>query len=276
LEKGRYDVSKFLDTTYRGFLGVGTTFDIFQNILFPYSLNMAYWSIMDTTYWILFPSWSLIAFQVLAVPVNNGCETQLRSAPSSLCLLLMLLLQRITLYLESQSRNRSLFAAARNYQKVQKLKTGNLRWTICQESLPEFFENPITVMPNFILSKLGPGQEIELEVHAVKGMGFKSYRELIKLWDFDFRCGVIPYEVVMVVVGGVWRGKWGPLVAESGEGRWEEQMWGYTLRGGDGGSGGSVEREVGSTGGGEWRRSLGGAGNQFSYEYVANGSSNSI
>nr|GEU79244.1 DNA-directed RNA polymerases I and III subunit RPAC1 isoform X1 [Tanacetum cinerariifolium] len=40
-----------------------------------------------------------------------------------------------------------------------------------QESLPEFSENPITVMPNIILSKLGPGQEIELEAHAVKGMG---------------------------------------------------------------------------------------------------------
>ncbi|GJZ97004.1 hypothetical protein Tco_0669338, partial [Tanacetum coccineum] len=44
LEKGRYGVSKVLDTPYWGFLGVGTTFDIFQNILFPYSLNTAYWS----------------------------------------------------------------------------------------------------------------------------------------------------------------------------------------------------------------------------------------
>ncbi|GJT92515.1 retrovirus-related pol polyprotein from transposon TNT 1-94 [Tanacetum coccineum] len=44
LEYGRYSVSKVLDTAYRGFLGVGTTFDIFQNILFPYSLNTAYWS----------------------------------------------------------------------------------------------------------------------------------------------------------------------------------------------------------------------------------------
>ncbi|GJT89577.1 hypothetical protein Tco_1078422 [Tanacetum coccineum] len=33
-----------LDTAYWGFLGVGTTFDIFQNILFPYCLNTAYWS----------------------------------------------------------------------------------------------------------------------------------------------------------------------------------------------------------------------------------------
>ncbi|GKA33609.1 hypothetical protein Tco_0720038 [Tanacetum coccineum] len=44
LEYGRYGVSKVLDTAYWGFLGVGTTFDIFQNILFPYSLNTAYWS----------------------------------------------------------------------------------------------------------------------------------------------------------------------------------------------------------------------------------------
>ncbi|GJY97186.1 hypothetical protein Tco_0514096 [Tanacetum coccineum] len=43
----RYDVSNVLDTVYWGFLGVGTTFDIFQNILFPYSLNTAYWF-----YWI--------------------------------------------------------------------------------------------------------------------------------------------------------------------------------------------------------------------------------
>ncbi|GKA49355.1 hypothetical protein Tco_0742428 [Tanacetum coccineum] len=61
LEYGRYSVSKDLDTAYRGFLGVGTTFDIFQNILFPYSLNMAYCLLLDTAYWILFPSWSLVS-----------------------------------------------------------------------------------------------------------------------------------------------------------------------------------------------------------------------
>ncbi|GJV06301.1 hypothetical protein Tco_1343957 [Tanacetum coccineum] len=32
LEYGRYGVSKVLDTAYQGFLGVGTTFDIFQNL----------------------------------------------------------------------------------------------------------------------------------------------------------------------------------------------------------------------------------------------------
>ncbi|GJS43269.1 hypothetical protein Tco_0568312 [Tanacetum coccineum] len=64
----RYDVSKALDTAYQGldtayqgFLGVGTMFDIFQNILFPYSLNMAYYLLLDTAYWILFPSWSLVS-----------------------------------------------------------------------------------------------------------------------------------------------------------------------------------------------------------------------
>ncbi|GJS01505.1 hypothetical protein Tco_0318013 [Tanacetum coccineum] len=49
LEYGRYGISKVLDTTYRGFLGVGTTFDIFKNILFPYGLNTVYWSFLDTT-----------------------------------------------------------------------------------------------------------------------------------------------------------------------------------------------------------------------------------
>ncbi|GKC75908.1 zinc finger, CCHC-type containing protein, partial [Tanacetum coccineum] len=60
LEKGRYGVSKVFDTAYWGFLGVGTTFDIFHNILFPYGLNKTYWSFLDTAYWILFPSWSLV------------------------------------------------------------------------------------------------------------------------------------------------------------------------------------------------------------------------
>ncbi|GKB73976.1 putative mitochondrial protein, partial [Tanacetum coccineum] len=35
--------------------------DIFQNILFPYSLNTAYCLLLDTAYWILFPSWSLVS-----------------------------------------------------------------------------------------------------------------------------------------------------------------------------------------------------------------------
>ncbi|EOA16690.1 hypothetical protein CARUB_v10004883mg [Capsella rubella] len=41
-----------------------------------------------------------------------------------------------------------------------------------QDSFPEFADNPIT--PSFqdiLLAKLGPGQEIELEAHAVKGIG---------------------------------------------------------------------------------------------------------
>nr|GEU72627.1 hypothetical protein [Tanacetum cinerariifolium] len=61
LEYGRYGVSKFLDMAYRGFLGVGTTLDIFHNIIFPYGLNTAYWSFLDMTYWILFPFWSLVS-----------------------------------------------------------------------------------------------------------------------------------------------------------------------------------------------------------------------
>ncbi|KAF4362320.1 hypothetical protein CsatB_013329 [Cannabis sativa] len=40
-----------------------------------------------------------------------------------------------------------------------------------QDSFPEFSNKPITTMENIILSKLGPGQEIELEAHAVKGVG---------------------------------------------------------------------------------------------------------
>ncbi|KAK9057181.1 hypothetical protein SSX86_024548 [Deinandra increscens subsp. villosa] len=44
-------------------------------------------------------------------------------------------------------------------------------FTSSQDSLPEFSNNPITVSPGIIISKLGPGQEIELEAHAVKGVG---------------------------------------------------------------------------------------------------------
>ncbi|PSR95569.1 DNA-directed RNA polymerases I and III subunit rpac1 like [Actinidia chinensis var. chinensis] len=41
-----------------------------------------------------------------------------------------------------------------------------------QDSLPEFSENPIGLKyPDITIAKLGPGQEIELEAHAVKGMG---------------------------------------------------------------------------------------------------------
>ncbi|GMY30917.1 DNA-directed RNA polymerases I and III subunit RPAC1 isoform X2 [Fagus crenata] len=47
-------------------------------------------------------------------------------------------------------------------------------FTCSQDSLPEFSNNPIgfkAPLDNIIISKLGPGQEIELEAHAVKGVG---------------------------------------------------------------------------------------------------------
>ncbi|KAF3453289.1 hypothetical protein FNV43_RR03729 [Rhamnella rubrinervis] len=40
-----------------------------------------------------------------------------------------------------------------------------------QKSLPEFSDHSIGAMEEIIISKLGPGQEIELEAHAVKGIG---------------------------------------------------------------------------------------------------------
>ncbi|GKA91742.1 hypothetical protein Tco_0813667, partial [Tanacetum coccineum] len=45
----QYGVSKELDTAYWAFLGVGTTFDIFQNIIF-HILNTAYRGLLDTAY----------------------------------------------------------------------------------------------------------------------------------------------------------------------------------------------------------------------------------
>ncbi|EXB51013.1 DNA-directed RNA polymerases I and III subunit RPAC1 [Morus notabilis] len=44
-------------------------------------------------------------------------------------------------------------------------------FTCRQDSLPEFSNNAIKVMENILIAKLGPGQEIELEAHAVKGIG---------------------------------------------------------------------------------------------------------
>ncbi|GJY35545.1 hypothetical protein Tco_0420923 [Tanacetum coccineum] len=59
LEYHQYGLSKDFDTTYWGFLGVGTTFDIFQNL---HILNLEY-SVLDSPGYgvlILFPSWSLV------------------------------------------------------------------------------------------------------------------------------------------------------------------------------------------------------------------------
>ncbi|XWS27703.1 hypothetical protein CRYUN_Cryun25bG0004000 [Craigia yunnanensis] len=45
-------------------------------------------------------------------------------------------------------------------------------FTCSQDTFPEFAKNPIAPKhPDIIIAKLGPGQEIELEAHAVKGMG---------------------------------------------------------------------------------------------------------
>ncbi|KAI5321339.1 PREDICTED: DNA-directed RNA [Prunus dulcis] len=45
-------------------------------------------------------------------------------------------------------------------------------FTCSQESLPEFSSNPIApALGDILIARLGPGQEIELEAHAVKGIG---------------------------------------------------------------------------------------------------------
>ncbi|GJW86890.1 hypothetical protein Tco_0162230 [Tanacetum coccineum] len=56
----RYGVSKVLDTAYWGFLGVGTTFDIFQNI---HILYLEYGILTSSGYGILsfIPLWSLVS-----------------------------------------------------------------------------------------------------------------------------------------------------------------------------------------------------------------------
>ncbi|GKF79885.1 hypothetical protein Tco_0235453, partial [Tanacetum coccineum] len=66
LESVQYGVSNVMDTAYWGFLGVGTTFDIFQNILGVGTTfdqvsfvvfgecrhRYAVSSLMDTAYWL--------------------------------------------------------------------------------------------------------------------------------------------------------------------------------------------------------------------------------
>ncbi|GJX77129.1 hypothetical protein Tco_0323940 [Tanacetum coccineum] len=60
LESVRYGVSNVLDTAYWGFLRVGTTFDIFQNI---HILYLQYGVLVFSGYGVLimFPSWSLVS-----------------------------------------------------------------------------------------------------------------------------------------------------------------------------------------------------------------------
>nr|GEV11776.1 uncharacterized mitochondrial protein AtMg00810-like [Tanacetum cinerariifolium] len=62
---GRYGVSRKLDTAYQGFLGVGTTFNIFQNILFLY-LGYGVW--MSPGYDVLDfdSSWFLVKCRVVS------------------------------------------------------------------------------------------------------------------------------------------------------------------------------------------------------------------
>lgn len=58
-----------------------------------------------------------------------------------------------------------------NQDSTSKAKTYT-SFSSSQDSLPEFVKNPIAPKhDDIVLSKLGPGQEIELEAHAVKGMG---------------------------------------------------------------------------------------------------------
>ncbi|GJS51454.1 hypothetical protein Tco_0624816 [Tanacetum coccineum] len=59
MEYGRYGVSNVLDMAYRGFLGVRTTFDIFQNILFPYGieygvLGFPRYGVLDLVFFMVF------------------------------------------------------------------------------------------------------------------------------------------------------------------------------------------------------------------------------
>ncbi|GJS98887.1 hypothetical protein Tco_0820057 [Tanacetum coccineum] len=62
----RYDVSKALDTGVLGFLGVGTTFDIFQNI---HILYLQYGVLTSSRYGVLsfIPLWSLVLYRPVVV-----------------------------------------------------------------------------------------------------------------------------------------------------------------------------------------------------------------
>ncbi|GJT84466.1 ribonuclease H-like domain-containing protein, partial [Tanacetum coccineum] len=70
----RYGVSKGLDTAYWGFLGVGTTFDIFQNI---HILYLQYGVLTSSGYGVLifFPLWSLVEAINLEIEALNNNNT---------------------------------------------------------------------------------------------------------------------------------------------------------------------------------------------------------
>ncbi|GKB69024.1 putative reverse transcriptase domain-containing protein [Tanacetum coccineum] len=74
----QYGVSNGLDTAYRGFLRVGTTFDIFQNIiLIPY-LEYGVLSLLDTAYC------SLIFYGLWIMPNTRSGATMTREAVNEL------------------------------------------------------------------------------------------------------------------------------------------------------------------------------------------------
>lgn len=66
-----------------------------------------------------------------------------------------------------------LIKESRNATSDSSSKPDTYTYFACsQDTLPEFAKNPIALKyPDIIIAKLGPGQEIELEAHAVKGMG---------------------------------------------------------------------------------------------------------
>ncbi|GAB2279804.1 hypothetical protein Dimus_014443 [Dionaea muscipula] len=64
--------------------------------------------------------------------------------------------------LETERKESSLTSKGKTYTS----------FSCSQASLPEFSECPITLKhPDITIARLGPGQEIELEAHAVKGVG---------------------------------------------------------------------------------------------------------
>ncbi|XP_027063281.1 uncharacterized protein [Coffea arabica] len=88
--------------------------------------------------------------------------------------------------------------SASNTASKQKTYTS---FSSSQDSLPEFSNNPIAPKyPDIIIAKLGPGQEIELEAHAVKGMG-KTHAKWSPVATAWYR--MLPEVVLLQEVKGV-------------------------------------------------------------------------